>query len=135
MGPRRSALSKSNRNAHHPINAILNYAYSVLHAQVKMKITAASLDPTIGLSHIQHKYRDALVLDRMHPLRPIVASIILGLLLNETLTPGEFTITKKGYCRLNPQPAKTIVQSIDTKSVRGGRVELGPDLVGPDPST
>jgi CRISPR-associated protein Cas1 len=66
-GGRRS-LGKSNRNARHPINAILNYAYAILHAQVKMQIIAEGLDPTIGISHSTEKYRDALVLDGMEPL-------------------------------------------------------------------
>ena len=109
IGPRRSAIGKSNRNARHPVNAMLNYAYALLHSQVKMQIIAEGKDPIIGLSHIQHKYRDALVLDRMEPLRPVVDRVVLEFLLRETLTPGDFTITKEGFCRLNPQLARKIV--------------------------
>jgi CRISPR-associated protein Cas1 len=69
-GVRRS-LGKSNRNARHPINAILNYAYAILHAQIKIQIISEGLDPKIGISHSTEKYRDALVLDRMEPLRPV----------------------------------------------------------------
>ena len=93
------------------MNAILNYPYAILHAQVKMQIIAEGLDPTIGLSHSQRKYRDALVLDRMEPLRPIIDAEILKLILKETLTPDDFTITNEGHCRLNPQLAKRIVQA------------------------
>ena len=91
---------------------MLNYAYAILHTQVKMQIIAEGKDPTIGLSHIQRKYRDALVLDRMEPLRPVVDGVVLELLLREDLTPGDFTITKDGFCRLNPQFARKIVQSV-----------------------
>jgi CRISPR/Cas system-associated endonuclease Cas1 len=81
IGPRRSAIGKSNRNARHPVNAILNYAYAILHNRVKMHIIAEGRDPTIGLSHSQGKYRDALVLDRMEPLRPVVDGPVLELLI------------------------------------------------------
>lgn len=39
----------------------------------------------------------ALVLDRMEPLRPVVDGMVLKLLLSETLTPGDFKITKEGF--------------------------------------
>ncbi len=109
IGPRRSAIGKSNRNARHPLNAMLNYAYALLHNQVKMQIIAEGRDPTIGLSHSQVKYRDALVLDRMEPLRPVVDGLVLELLMKETLTRADFTITKEGFCRLNPQLARKVV--------------------------
>ena len=109
IGPRRSALGKTNRNARHPINAMLNYAYRIQHAQVKMQIISEGKDPTIGISHIQRKYRDALVLDQMESLRPIVDGEILKLILKETLTPSDFMITNEGFCRLNPQLARKVV--------------------------
>lgn len=107
-GGRRS-LGKSNRNARHPINAMLNYAYAILHAQVKMQIIAEGLDPTIGMSHSTEKYRDALVLDRMEPLRPVVDLAVLRMVLNEEMHSGDFTITCEGFCRLNPQLARKVV--------------------------
>ena len=109
IGGRRSAISKSNRNARHPVNAMLNYGYAVLHAQIKMQIIAEGLDPTIGLSHSVGKYRDALVLDRMEPLRPVVDREILRIVLANTMTPSDFTITNEGFCTLNPQLAKKVV--------------------------
>ena len=107
-GGRRS-LGKINRNARHPVNAMLNYGYAILQAQVKMNIISEGLDPTIGLSHSVGKYREALVLDRMEPLRPVVDREILRLVLNTTMSSGDFTVTNEGFCRLNPQLASRIV--------------------------
>lgn len=118
-GGRRS-LGKSNRNARHPINAMLNYAYAILHAQVKMQIIAEGLDPTIGMSHSTEKYRDALVLDRMEPLRPVVDKAVLELVLKEVLTAEDFTITKEGFCRLNLQLARKLVQSVASIKISPG---------------
>lgn len=120
VGPRRSPLSKTNRNARHPVNALLNYAYGVLHSHVKMQILAEGRDPTIGISHSQGKYRDALVLDRMEPLRPVVDKAVLELVLKEVLVPEDFTITKEGFCRLNLQLARKIVQSVASLKISAG---------------
>lgn len=112
IGVRRSAIAKSNRNARHPVNAMLNYAYAVLHGQVKLRIIAEGLDPTIGISHQKAKYRDALVLDRMEPLRPVVDKVVLALMMNEAFSSGDFTTSNDGHCRLNPQLARRIVQLV-----------------------
>ena len=113
IGGRRSALGTTNRNARHPINAMLNYAYAVLFTQVKIQLLAKGFDPSIGLSHAIKKYRDALVLDYMEPLRPVVDAIILDIIFLEKLSASDFNITQEGYCRLNPQFAKLIAQRVE----------------------
>lgn len=117
VGVRRSAISKSNRNARHPVNAMLNYSYAVLHGHTKMQIIAEGRDPTIGLSHASGKYRDALVLDRMEPLRPIVDRVVLHLVVGETFSASDFSITNQGHCRLNPQLARSLAKSISEELI------------------
>ena len=109
VGGRKSTLRKSNGGARHPINAMLNYAYAVLHANLKLKLISEGFDPKIGLAHATEKYRDALVLDHMEPLRPVVDREILRLVLENTMNSGDFTITNEGFCRLNPQLARKVV--------------------------
>ena len=109
IGGRRSAISKSNRNARHPVNAMLNYGYAIIQAHVKMNLIAEDLNPTIGLSNSVGKYRDALVLDRMEPLRPVVDREILRFVIDNVMSSGDFTINNEGFCRLNPQLARKVV--------------------------
>src|SRR5687768_7529116 len=48
----RSALREQlrvNRNATHPINAMLNYAYAILVSQTQIRLIAEGYDPTIGI--------------------------------------------------------------------------------------
>lgn len=40
-----------NRNASHPVNAMLNYGYAVLESQVRTEIVAHGYDPMIGYLH------------------------------------------------------------------------------------
>lgn len=106
VGLRQSLVSGSNRKATHPVNAILNYAYGVLESQVQIPALQAGLDPTIGYLHANRPGRVALVYDLMEPLRPQVDLQVLEFVGKRTFTPGDFTLTPGGVCRLHPQLAK-----------------------------
>jgi CRISPR-associated protein Cas1 len=40
-----------NRDAAHPVNAILNYAYAALESEIRIKTISEGYDPTIGIMH------------------------------------------------------------------------------------
>jgi CRISPR/Cas system-associated endonuclease Cas1 len=40
-----------NRNAGHPVNAILNYASATLESEIRIKAVSEGYDPTIGIMH------------------------------------------------------------------------------------
>jgi CRISPR-associated endonuclease Cas1 len=108
------SISHPNRNATHPINAMLNYAYGVLESQVRMQVVAAGLDPTIGILHGNARGQHGLVYDLMEPLRPIVDRKVLEFVQARTFHPADFTIRANGLCRLNPELAKQIVRQTIT---------------------
>jgi CRISPR-associated endonuclease Cas1 len=114
IGPRTSGRNKigQNRNATHPVNAILNYAYAVLESQVRMQIVADGYDPTIGFLHTYNVDRPALVFDLMEPLRPIVDRAVLIFAQSHTFHPADFTIRSDGVCRLNPEMARHAVRLV-----------------------
>src|SRR3982751_3305167 len=90
IGPRSSLLAEKtskNRNATHPINAMLNYAYAVLLGQLKIQLVAEGYDPTIGIMHHDYRGGPAFVLDHMEPLRPVVDRQVLRLALHNELHP------------------------------------------------
>lgn len=101
-----------NRNASHPVNAILNYAYAILESQIRTQVIAAGLDPTIGLLHSGRRGRSDFVLDLMEPQRPLTDRKVLEFVQMHTFRPADFTIRSDGVCRLNPEMAKLIVQII-----------------------
>lgn len=98
------------RNATHPVNAILNYAYAILESQVRIQIVAAGLDPTIGVLHSGRRGRSDFVLDLMEPLRPIVDRNVLHFLQAHTFHPADFIIRSDGVCRLNPEMARHVTR-------------------------
>jgi CRISPR-associated endonuclease Cas1 len=92
IGPRVAPNSKRNRDATHPMNAMLSYGYAVLESQIQMAVIAAGLDPTIGFMHVDRDGRSALVLDLMEPMRPVVDSVVLGLARSNTFSPADFIL-------------------------------------------
>jgi CRISPR-associated endonuclease Cas1 len=118
IGQRQSLNARKkgrNRFASHPVNAMLNYAYAVLEAQVRMQIVADGYDPNIGYLHTSNPDRPGLVFDLMEPLRPIVDRSVLQFVQSHTFYPADFTIRSDGVCRLNPEMAKHVVRLASTK--------------------
>jgi len=110
MGPRLSSITGTARQATHPANALLNYAYGVLESQVRRAIVTAGLDPTLGVLHASHPGRSALVYDLMEPLRPQVDRLVLTFLTEHVFHPKDFIRQPDGACRLHPQLARVAAQ-------------------------
>jgi CRISPR-associated protein Cas1 len=114
VGPRFTRVyATGSRNASHPVNAILNYAYAVLQSQVQTKLVADGYDPYDPMLGIMHYDRDgapAFVFDMMEPERPKVDGAVLGFLKLEALHAADFTIREDGVVRLNPELARRVAQ-------------------------
>lgn len=70
------AIGNKKRRASDPINALLNYGYSVLAGQISKYVTGIGLDPYFGFMHKQHTGYQPLVYDIMEPFRWLVESAI-----------------------------------------------------------
>jgi CRISPR-associated protein Cas1 len=103
--------SHANRNATHPVNAMLNYAYAILESQVRMQVVATGLDPTVGILHGSHGGKHGLVYDLMEPQRPLVDRKVLEFVRARTFHPADFAIRGDGVCRLNPELARQLLTS------------------------
>lgn len=108
-----------NRNASHPVNAMLNYAYAVLQSQVQVQTISTGYDPTIGVLHANLPGRLSFVLDLMEPLRPLVDRVLLTFVQGQTFQPTDFTIRPDGVCRLNPELARQIVRICNSINSNG----------------
>jgi CRISP-associated protein Cas1 len=107
-----------NRNAAHPVNAILNYAYTVLESEFRIKVIADGYDPTIGIMHEGRDGSSKFVFDLMEPERPKVDRAVLDFIKATVFDPADFTIRSDGVCRLNPEMARMVV--IITAARTGG---------------
>lgn len=103
-------LRKKNRDATHPVNAMLNYAYRLLEAHVRIGVVADGYDPTCGLLHKRtDREVQSFVYDLMEPLRPVVDRAVLELVISETFTGADFIRQTDGVCRLSPDLARMVV--------------------------
>jgi CRISP-associated protein Cas1 len=103
-----------NRRASHPLNAMLNYAYTVRQAQLQIQAIADGYDPTIGIIHNAHQGSAAYVLDLIEPERPKVDAKILQFVASRSFSLSDFVIRADGVCRLSPQLARAIAALIST---------------------
>jgi CRISPR-associated endonuclease Cas1 len=109
VGPRYSRVySYGSRHAAHPVNAILNYAYSVLQSQVQIRLVTDGYDPMLGVMHSDRDDAPAFVFDIMEPERPKVDRAVLAFLESAKLHPADFIIRDDGVVRLNPELARTV---------------------------
>jgi CRISP-associated protein Cas1 len=113
MGPRTSRFNLAgNRNASHPINAILNYAYAILESQLKINAISDGYDPTIGIMHYRGGGSPAFIFDLMEPERPNIDRIIIEFIKADKMDPSDFFIGANGVVRLNPQMASHVVRMV-----------------------
>ena len=100
FGTRRSPISGTSRRPPNPVNAILNYLYTLLETETRLAITALGLDPGFGLLHVDHAMRDSLVYDLMEPIRPSIDRYVLDWIMRTPLRRSWFFEQGDGCCRL-----------------------------------
>lgn len=84
---------RSGRPASDPLNAMLNYAYSLLVADEVKAITACGLDPHAGFLHSSRRNKPALALDLMEEMRaPIADSVVQTLVNCQVISPDDFEL-------------------------------------------
>ena len=102
----------SPRMAADPINALLNYTYTLAEAECRLALQALGLDPGLGVVHTDKKNRDSLALDLLEPLRPVAEHHVLRLLAARHFTTDDFHETPQGSCRLLPPLTHLIAQAL-----------------------
>jgi CRISPR-associated protein Cas1 len=101
-----------NRNAAHPVNAILNYAYATLESEIRIKAISEGYDPTIGIMHEGSDGSSKFIFDLMEPERPRVDRAVLDFVRGYVFDPADFVIRTDGVCRLNPEMARMVVAKV-----------------------
>jgi CRISPR-associated endonuclease Cas1 len=105
------AANQRNKNARHPVNAMLNYAYGALESRIRVEAVAEGYDPTLGILHTSAQDKSSFVFDLMEPERPRVDAAVLRLIMGQKLSGADFTIRGDGVCRLNPELARRAAEA------------------------
>lgn len=109
---RATGVKPENRNASHPVNAMLNYAYAVKLAELKVRAVADGYDATLGIMHNSHRGSPAWVLDMIELERSAVDAAILQFVRDHTFAAADFILRKDGVCRLSPQLARAVITAV-----------------------
>ena len=112
VGHRSSPYLAGNRNAAHPVNAILNYAYAALESEIRIKAISDGYDPTIGIMHEGSDGSSKFIFDLMEPERPKVDRAVLDFVKGHVFDAADFIIRTDGVCRLNPEMARMVVARV-----------------------
>ena len=129
----RQARRNNNQFARHPVNAMLNYAYTMLENQVRTALLARGFDLTVGFFHAHEPHRPNLIFDMMEPLRPLTDRAILKFVQETIFSPGDFILNSQGVCRLHPQLAANIVRlSQDNQLVQDELETIIREFIGTD---
>jgi len=112
-------VKPENRNASHPVNAMLNYAYAVKLAQLQIQAIACGYDPTLGIMHNSNRGSPAWVLDMIELERSAVDAAILQFVRDQTFAAADFIVRKDDVSRLSPQLARAVATliTVDQRSL------------------
>ncbi|HNC18212.1 MAG TPA: CRISPR-associated endonuclease Cas1 [Accumulibacter sp.] len=98
-----------------PINALLDFGYTLLYQSSAGLLQARGLNPWIGHLHRAGSGHMALASDIMEEFRAMVVdTAVLNLCLNDHLTPDDF-VKQQGACVLRTGPAKRFVREIELR--------------------
>jgi hypothetical protein len=73
-------MADTHQHAADPVNALLNYAYSIAETVAVLACWKTGLDPALGMSHVPETGRYSLALDLVETIRPECDALVLDLL-------------------------------------------------------
>lgn len=104
--------------ATHPVDAMLNYVYTVLLGQTQIQVIADGYHPMLGVVHKRSRSlygppRPGFAIDKMEPMRPVVDCVVLQLIAEETFSGADFDLQSDGVVRVNPDSARGLNTSLN----------------------
>jgi CRISPR-associated protein Cas1 len=107
--------TRSRRPARDPVNAALNYAYSLLVADVIRALLSCGLDPHAGFLHSSERNKPALALDLCEEFRASIAdSVVIGAINNGELKSSDFT-NVLGTTNLRENGRKALISAYERR--------------------
>ena len=109
---RKNKSNKHNMNAANEINALYNYGYSILEAEIRKTINTTGLDPAVGFLHESIQSKSPLVYDVQELFRWLIDLSVIELLEEKKLKKKDFLVTESYNTRLRETAAKLLVEKI-----------------------
>ncbi|SDU31046.1 CRISPR-associated endonuclease Cas1 [Nitrosomonas ureae] len=107
---RTSPLTGSGRKAVHPVNAMLNYGYTILAGRLERALVYEGYDPAAGALHAYLDGRPSLAWDLIELLRPTVDEQLIGWIQTQKWRKRDFEVNDEGKVYLRQQLARVVIQ-------------------------
>lgn len=107
---RTSPISGNGRKAVHPVNAMLNYGYTILAGRIERALVFEGYDSAAGALHVHLDGRASLAWDLIELLRPSVDEQLLGWVQKQKWRKRDFEVNEEGTVYLRQQLARVVVQ-------------------------
>jgi CRISPR-associated protein Cas1 len=102
-------------NASDPVNALLNYGYSILESQCRKALNSVGLEPTVGFLHEARQTKYALIYDLQEPYRWLVDTTVISCLESDRFSKKGFYRMDNYILRLRPEAAKKFLDALRIK--------------------
>jgi CRISPR-associated protein Cas1 len=106
---RRRMTGPSARRASHPVNAMLNVAFSVTAGWLAAQLVAQGAHPALGFLHADKPGRWSLAYDAIEPLRPTIERSVFDFVRKHQFGANDFILMKNGSIRLMDNLFRSVV--------------------------
>lgn len=103
---RTSPLTGSGRKAVHPVNAMLNYGYTILAGRIERALVFEGYDPAAGALHVYLDGRASLAWDLIELLRPTLDEQLISWIQTQKWRKRDFEVNEEGTVYLRQQLAR-----------------------------
>ncbi len=98
-----------------PVNSMLSFGYTMLHAHLATAIVAAGLHPRIGLYHRQHGTHQALASDLQEEFRHQIDGLVWAMINRREVRPEDFVTSPTGACVMTPEFRRTFIMTVERR--------------------
>ncbi|MFO0881796.1 MAG: CRISPR-associated endonuclease Cas1 [Gemmataceae bacterium] len=107
--------ARNRRPPKDPVNSLLSFAYAMVAKDCFSAVCTVGFDPYKGFFHADRHGKPSLALDLLEEFRPVIAdSVVLTLINNEVLTPGDFVVWKEA-CQLSEEGRKKFFRAYEQR--------------------
>jgi CRISP-associated protein Cas1 len=115
---RKRASAPSPRKAVHPVNSLLNLAFSITAGRLAAYLAARGFAPSIGFLHSDKPGRWSLAYDVIEPLRPLIERSVFGFIGRYQFGSNDFIRANDGSIRL----ADNLLRVVIADTALSGRI-------------
>ncbi len=99
-------------NASDVINALLNYGFSILYAEIAKQLNALGLDCFVGFYHRNHESHLALVYDMIEPFRHLVDRSVFE--IQDSIGKNDYAYSRNGIVVLSDDLKKRYIELLSS---------------------